>query len=57
MTRSAWDAVWSPNSRRIAFVNQESNRVLTVRPDGTGKRLAFKAGVPAIDILAWQPQP
>jgi Tol biopolymer transport system component len=54
---NAWDAVWSPDGRRIAFIRQVSNQVFTIRPDGTGKRLAFTARAAAIDKLAWQPRP
>ena len=51
------DAAWSPDGRRIAFVHFDSSQVFTIRPDGTGKRLAFTARVPAIEMLAWQPRP
>jgi Tol biopolymer transport system component len=57
VTRPVWDAVWSPDGRRIAFVHLDSNRVFTIRPDGTGKRLAFTARVGGIERLAWQPRP
>jgi dipeptidyl aminopeptidase/acylaminoacyl peptidase len=57
VTGPVWDAVWSPDGRRIAFVHLDSKRVFTIRPDGTGKRLAFTARVGGIERLAWQPRP
>jgi TolB protein len=57
VTGDVWDAVWSPDGRRIAFVHLDSTQVFTVRPDGTGKRLAFTARVGGIERLAWQPRP
>jgi dipeptidyl aminopeptidase/acylaminoacyl peptidase len=51
------DAVWSPDGRRIAFAREDSRRVFTIRPDGTGMRLAFTARVPKIVRLGWQPRP
>jgi Tol biopolymer transport system component len=57
ITGAVVDAVWSPDGRRFAFVNHHSNKVFTIRPDGTGKRLAFTARVGEIDSLAWQPRP
>ena len=57
VTGPVWDAVWSPDGRRIAFVHLDSTQVFTIRPDGTGKRLAFTARVDGIERLAWQPRP
>ena len=57
VTGPVWDAVWSPDGRRIAFVHLDSTQVFTIRPDGTGKRLAFTARVGGIERLAWQPRP
>jgi dipeptidyl aminopeptidase/acylaminoacyl peptidase len=57
VTGTVWDAVWSPDGRRIAFVDLDSTKVFTIRPDGTGKRLAFTARVGGIERLAWQPRP
>jgi TolB protein len=57
VTGTVWDAVWSPDGRRIAFVHSDSTQVFTIRPDGTGKRLAFTARVGGIERLAWQPRP
>jgi TolB protein len=57
VTGTVWDAVWSPDGRRIAFVHLDSTQVLKIRPDGTGKRLAFTARVRGIERLAWQPRP
>jgi dipeptidyl aminopeptidase/acylaminoacyl peptidase len=57
VTGDVWDAVWSPDGRRIAFVHLDSTQVFTIRPDGTGKRLAFTARVGGIERLAWQPRP
>jgi TolB protein len=57
VTGTVWDAVWSPDGRRIAFVHLDSTQVFTIRPDGTGKRLAFTARVGGIERLAWQPRP
>jgi dipeptidyl aminopeptidase/acylaminoacyl peptidase len=59
------DAVWSPDGRRIAYavydLDSESDgatkpTVHMIRPNGTGKRLAFTARGP-IYMLAWQPRP
>ena len=57
VTGPVWDAVWSPDGRRIAFVRFDSTQVFTIRPDGSGKRLAFTARVDEIERLAWQPRP
>jgi dipeptidyl aminopeptidase/acylaminoacyl peptidase len=57
VTGTIIDAVWSPDGRRIAFTHFDSKQVFTIRPDGTGKQLAFTARVPGIDRLAWQPRP
>jgi Tol biopolymer transport system component len=57
VTGTVGDAVWSPDGRRIAFVGVDSTQVFTIRPDATGKRLAFTARVGGIDRLAWQPRP
>jgi dipeptidyl aminopeptidase/acylaminoacyl peptidase len=57
VTGPVWDAVWSPDGRRIAFVPFDSTEVFTIRPDGSGKRLAFTARVDEIESLAWQPRP
>ena len=60
VTGPVWDAVWSPDGRRIAFTHVHGDRVFTIRPDGTGKRLAFTVPVSKygyIDALAWQPRP
>jgi dipeptidyl aminopeptidase/acylaminoacyl peptidase len=57
VTGPVWDAVWSPDGRRIAFVHLDSTQVFTIRPDGTGKRLVFTARVGGIERLAWQPRP
>jgi dipeptidyl aminopeptidase/acylaminoacyl peptidase len=57
VTGTVPDAVWSPDGRRIAFVHFDSTQVFTIRPDGTGKRLAFTARVGGIERLAWQPRP
>jgi Tol biopolymer transport system component len=57
VTGPVWDAVWSPDGRRIAFVHVDSTQVFAIRPDGTGKRLAFTARVGGIERLAWQPRP
>jgi Tol biopolymer transport system component len=57
VTGTVGDAVWSPDGRRIAFAHLDSTQVFTIRPDGTGKRLAFTARVGGIEGLAWQPRP
>jgi dipeptidyl aminopeptidase/acylaminoacyl peptidase len=57
VTGTVWDAVWSPDGRRIAFVHLDSTDVFTIRSDGTGRRLAFTARVGGIERLAWQPRP
>jgi TolB protein len=57
VTGAVSDAVWSPDGRRIAIVHLDSKQVFTIRPDGTGKRLAFTARVGGIERLAWQPLP
>ena len=66
VTGEVRDAVWSPNGRRIAFLvryadTDRQDEVYTIRPDGTGKRLAFTVRVSSpygeIGALAWQPRP
>ena len=58
VTGAVADAVWSPDGRQIGFVHYDSKQIFTIRPDATGKRLAFTAARGfGIDMLAWQPRP
>ena len=62
VTRYAADAVCSPDGSRIAYVTFRWGRppplrVFLVRPDGTGKRLAFRSRQYEIYHLFWQPRP
>jgi Tol biopolymer transport system component len=62
VTRYAADAVWSPDGSRIAYVTLDlwrprPLRLFLVRPDGTGKRVAFRSRQSQIYHLAWQPRP
>jgi dipeptidyl aminopeptidase/acylaminoacyl peptidase len=67
VTGTVTDAVWSPNGRRIAYAAVAPGsspyepvrepKIFMIRPDGTGKRLAFTARVSTVDMLAWQPRP
>jgi Tol biopolymer transport system component len=58
VTGPVGDVVWSPDGRRLAYIGAYPGRVFTIRPDGTGKRVAFCVPVSkygGIDALAWQP--
>ena len=46
------------SGRASDWVRQyDSKQIFTIRPDATGKRLAFTARGFGIDMLAWQPRP
>jgi Tol biopolymer transport system component len=60
VTVFAADAVWSPDGSRIAYVTYNDDtrpRLFLVRPDGTGRRIAFRGRPGGIHHLAWQPLP
>jgi dipeptidyl aminopeptidase/acylaminoacyl peptidase len=64
VTGSVSDAVWSPDGRWIGYTVRSTDAygsVFTIRPNGTGKRVAFTVRLPSKwawrDSLDWQPRP
>lgn len=47
----AFEPVWSPDGRRLAFSNHEGLSIINA--DGSGRRLLLRA--PGLDLLTWSP--